>query len=160
VEDHLANLDQIDRLILREVQREEISQVELARRIALSPAAVSTRLRRLHELGYIRKVVALVDREKIGFDLLCIVGVTLERHSTEQVQAFHAAIQQLPEVLECYSVTGEFDYLLKVVARNRKELEQFLLEKLTHIPDVARMTTSIVLSEVKNTTELEVKSSE
>lgn len=157
MEDHLANLDQLDRLILRELQREEVSQAELARRIALSPAAVSTRIKRLYELGYIRKVVALLDREKVGFDLLCIVGVTLEHHRSEQVESFHNAIQHVPEVLECYSVTGEFDYLLKVVARNRKELERFLLEKLTHIPDVARMTTSIVLSEVKNTTELAVE---
>ncbi|MBX3062348.1 MAG: Lrp/AsnC ligand binding domain-containing protein [Anaerolineae bacterium] len=83
--------------------------------------------------------------------------MTLEHHRSSNLGTSTSAIQQMPEVLECYSVTGEFDYLLKVVARNRKELERFLLEKLTHIPDVARMTTSIVLSEVKNTTELAVE---
>ncbi len=146
-------IDDIDRAILREIQQDSaISQVELARRVSLSPPAVHARMRRLEELGIIRQYVALLDREKAGYDMLCLVNVTLQRHQLEQVNNFRAAVQQMPEVLECFFVTGDHDYLLKVIVRNRKELEQFLMDRLTPIPGVARISTSLVLSEVKNTT--------
>jgi Lrp/AsnC family transcriptional regulator, leucine-responsive regulatory protein len=150
----LSELDSVDRMILRELQQDTISQVELAKRIALSPPAVHARVKRLEEMGILRRYVALVDREKLGYDLMCIVGVTLQRHQAGDVNAFHQAVQQMSEVMECFSVTGEYDYLLKVVARSRKDLERILLEKLTLMPGVARITTSIVLSEVKNSTEI------
>ncbi|MBZ0284177.1 MAG: Lrp/AsnC family transcriptional regulator [Anaerolineae bacterium] len=146
-------IDDIDRVILREIQQDSaISQVELARRVSLSPPAVHARMRRLEELGIIRQYVALLDREKAGYDMLCLVNVTLQRHQLEQVNNFRAAVQQMPEVLECFFVTGDHDYLLKIIVRNRKELEQFLMDRLTPIPGVARISTSLVLSEVKNTT--------
>lgn len=146
-------IDDIDRAILREIQQDSaISQVELARRVSLSPPAVHARMRRLEELGIIRQYVALLDREKAGYDMLCLVNVTLQRHQLEQVNNFRAAVQQMPEVLECFFVTGDHDYLLKIIVRNRKELEQFLMDRLTPIPGVARISTSLVLSEVKNTT--------
>lgn len=152
MEHSLPNIDALDQRILSELQQETISQVELAKRIALSPPAVHARIKRLEEMGLIRRYVALVDREKLGYDLMCIVGVTLQRHQIADMTTFHQAVQAMPEVLECFSVTGEYDYLLKVVARNRNDLERILLEKLTLMPGVARMTTSIVLSEVKYTT--------
>lgn len=146
-------MDDIDRAILGEIQQDSaISQVELARRVSLSPPAVHARMRRLEELGIIRQYVALLDREKAGYDMLCLVNVTLQMHQLEQVNNFRAAVQRMPEVLECFFVTGDYDYLLKVIVRNRKELEQFLMDKLTPIPGVARISTSLVLSEVKNTT--------
>jgi len=146
-------IDDIDRAILREIQQDSaISQVELARRVSLSPPAIHARMRRLEKLGIIRQYVALLDREKAGYDMLCLVNVTLQRHQLEQVNNFRAAVQQMPEVLECFFVTGDHDYLLKVIVRNRKELEQFLMDRLTPIPGVARISTSLVLSEVKNTT--------
>jgi DNA-binding Lrp family transcriptional regulator len=83
--------------------------------------------------------------------------VTLQRHQNADMAAFHRAVQHMPEVLECFSVTGEYDYLLKVVARSRKDLEHILLDKLTLMPGVARMTTSIVLSEIKYTTAITVE---
>lgn len=151
-------IDEIDRMILRELQQDSaVSQVELARRIALSPPAVHTRIRRLEALGYIRQYVALVDREKVGYDMLCLVAVTLQRHQLDEVNHFRSVIQQLPEVLECFFTTGEFDYLLKIVVRNRQELEHFLMDKLTPIPGVARISTSLVLNEVKNTTVLAIE---
>lgn len=152
MEHSLPSIDALDQRILSELQQETISQVELAKRIALSPPAVHARIKRLEEMGLIRRYVALVDREKLGYDLMCIVGVTLQRHQIADMTMFHHAVQAMPEVLECFSVTGEYDYLLKVVARNRNDLERILLEKLTLMPGVARMTTSIVLSEVKYTT--------
>ncbi len=148
-------LDNLDRQILNQLQQDSaVSNVELAQRITLSPPAVHARIRRLEERGYIRGYVALLDREKIGYDLLCIVSVTLRSHETQLIQAFKEAIRQLPEVLECFFLTGDHDFLLKVIVRNHKELEYFLTEKLTPIPGVGHISTGVVLAELKNTTVL------
>ncbi len=148
-------LDNLDRQILNQLQQDSaVSNVELAQRIMLSPPAVHARIRRLEERGYIRGYVALLDREKIGYDLLCIVSVTLRSHETQLIQAFKEAIRQLPEVLECFFLTGDHDFLLKVIVRNHKDLEYFLTEKLTPIPGVGHISTGVVLAELKNTTVL------
>ncbi|HEY54264.1 MAG TPA: Lrp/AsnC family transcriptional regulator [Caldilineae bacterium] len=148
-------LDELDKSILSILQRDgRISNADLARRISLSQPATHARLRRLEERGYIDSYVALLDREQVGFDMLCFVRVSLKRHQIEHVEQFRAAVQKMPEVMECHFVTGDFDYLLKVVVRNRKELERFLVRKLTPAPGVARVYTNLVLSEVKSTTTL------
>ncbi len=155
MKDYLEELDDLDKAILKELQQDSaMSNVELARRISLSPPAVHARIKRLEELGYVRQYVAILDREKVGYDMLCLINVTLQMHQMENINLFREAVQQMYEVLECYFVTGEFDYLLKVVVRNRKELETFLMEKLTPIPGIARIATSIVLTEIKYTTAL------
>lgn len=152
-------LDEIDRQILILLQDDgRISNAELARRIDLSPPATYMRVKSLEEQGYVRRYVALLEPEKAGYDLMCFVQVTLQLHSLEQIQTFRQVIQGISEVLECHHVTGEYDYLLKVVVRNRKELEVFLLEQLTPVPGVARIHTSMVLSEVKYTTALPIES--
>jgi DNA-binding Lrp family transcriptional regulator len=155
MKEYSQKLDAIDRLILTQLQQDSaISNVELAQRISLSPPAVHGRIRRLEERGYIQKYVALLDREKVGYDLLCIISVSLRSHETQLIQAFKAAIQQLPEVLECFFLTGDHDFLLKVIVHNHKELEHFLTEKLTPIPGVGHISTGVVLAELKNTTVL------
>ena len=147
--------DECDLEILRTLQIDgRISNADLARRINLSPPATYARVRRLEEQGYIRRYVALLDLDMAGFDLLCFVHVSLQLHQLQQVDGFKQAICQMPEVLECHHVTGEYDYLLKVVLRNRKDLERFAVERLTPIPGVARIHTSLVLSVVKETTAL------
>ena len=152
-------LDEIDHQILTLLQDDgRISNAELARRIDLSPPATYMRVKSLEEQGYVRRYVALLEPEKVGYDLMCFVQVTLQLHSMEQIQIFRQVIQGMSEVLECHHVTGEYDYLLKVVLRNRKELEVFLLERLTPVPGVARIHTSMVLSEVKYTTALPMRS--
>jgi Lrp/AsnC family leucine-responsive transcriptional regulator len=146
-------LDDTDRAILQHLQREaRISNAALARRVDLSPPGLQKRLRKLEESGVIERYVTLVNREALGFDMLCIVQVTLQRHEQEAVGRFRCIVQQMPEVLECYHLTGEFDYLLKVVVHNRRHLEQFLLEMLTPIPGMDKIRTSLVLSEVKAST--------
>jgi DNA-binding Lrp family transcriptional regulator len=137
------------------MQREgRISNAELARQIDLSPPATLARTKRLEEKGVIRSYAALLDSELVGFDMLCFVHVSLQLHQSQQVEGFERAVRVMPEVLECHHVTGEFDYLLKVAIRNRKDLERFAVERLTPIPGVARIHTSLVLSEVKATTAL------
>jgi DNA-binding Lrp family transcriptional regulator len=145
-------LDNIDRSLLRALQADgRLSNVELARKISLSPPATHTRLKRLEKDGYIRQYSAVVDREKAGYDLLCFIHIGLQMHQAMQVEKFREATRKMPEVLECHHITGEYDYLLKVVLKNRKDLERFVVDKITPIPGIARIHTSLVLAEVKST---------
>ncbi|MFO7583589.1 MAG: Lrp/AsnC family transcriptional regulator [Anaerolineales bacterium] len=145
-------LDEIDKRLLRALQSDgRLSNVELARVANLSPPATHARLRRLEKEGVIRQYAAVMDREKTGYDLLCFIHVSLQMHQLEQVEKFRQATRQMPEVLECHHITGEYDYLLKVALRNRKDLERFLVDRLTPIPGVGRIHTSLVLTEVKAT---------
>lgn len=149
------NLDEIDRDVLRHLQNDaRMTNAELARRVDLSPPGLQKRLRKLEEAGVIERYVSLVNRESVGFDMLCFVQVTLVRHEPEAIDHFKDAVQTMPEVLECHYLTGEYDYLLKIVVRNRKHLEQFILNTLTAVPGMDRVRTSLVLSEIKETTAL------
>lgn len=150
-------LDETDHILLQHLQVDaRITNAELARRVNLSAPGLQKRLRKLEESGVIQQYVTLVDREALGFDMLCYINVTLQRHEPEAIRQFRAAVQQMPEVLACYHITGEYDYLLKVVLRNRKHLEQFLMETLTPVPGMDKIRTSLVLSELKYTTTVPV----
>lgn len=144
-------LDELDRTLLRALQEDaRLSNVELARRVDLSATGLHKRLRRLEESGVITRYIALIDREAVGYDMLCFVQVTLQRHEPDAVENFRREVQSMPEVLECHHLTGEFDYLLKVIVRNQKHLEQFILHTLTPVRGMDKIRTSLVLSELKN----------
>ena len=148
-------LDQLDRRILSLLQEDaSVSSAELARRVDLSAPGLQKRVRRLRQIGVIDRQVAVLNREAVDLDLLCFVQVTLAHHQPDGVGGFRSAVQDMPEVLECHHLTGEFDYLLKVVAGNHRELEQFLVHRLTPTPGVDRIRTSIVLNEIKSSTAL------
>jgi DNA-binding Lrp family transcriptional regulator len=151
----IPDIDEIDRAILGLLQADgRMTNADLARAVGLSPAATHARVRRLERDGLIRGYVALVDRERAGFDLLCFVSVSLQLHRPTLVASFPKRVAEMPEVLECHHVTGESDYLLKVAVRGRHELERFIVHRLTPIPGVARIQTSLVLRELKATTAL------
>jgi len=150
-----ASLDETDRAILRLLQEDgRISNAEIARRVGLSAPASHARIKRLEEAGVIRRYATLLNRELLGFDMVCFINVSLQLHQFEAVERFKELVQDMPEVLECHHITGEFDYLLKAVFRNRNELQEFVVNKLTPIPGMARINTSLVLIEIKATTEL------
>lgn len=150
-------LDNLDKIILRELQQDaRISNADLARSVGLSPSATLTRVKRLEESEYIKKYATEINRQKIGYDLLCFVSVSLQRHQVSQVEHFHEAIQEMPEVVECHHLTGNHDYLLKVVAKNTADLEHFLVHRLTPIDGVDRIQTSVVLSEVKSSSAIPI----
>ncbi len=152
-----VELDDIDRQLLAHLQEDaRITHAELARRVNLSPPGLQKRIRKLEESGVIDRYVTLLNPEAVGYDMLCFVQVTLQRHEPAAVRSFREAVQQMPEVLACHHITGEYDYLLKVVLRNRKHLEQFILERLTPVPGMDRIRTSLVLSEIKETTAVPV----
>ena len=145
-------LDNIDNALLRALQEDgRLSNVELARRISLSPPATHARLRRLEQEGYISQYTAVGSREKAGYDRLCYIHVSLQMHQLEQVEEFRRRTREMPEVLECHHITGEYDYILKVALKNQKDLERFVVHRLTPVPGVARIHTSLVLTEIKST---------
>ncbi len=145
------SLDATDRHILDIVQRDgRISNADLAKRIHLSPAATHARLRRLEREEYIEGYGARISRHKLGYTMMCHVGISLQSHSQEDLTRFRRALRSLPEVLECSFVTGEFDYMVKVILRDQQDLERFILHALAPLPGVARVNTSLVVAEIKN----------
>lgn len=150
-------MDQVDRLILDHLQiNARASNADLARAVNLSPPAVHARVRRLEQGGVIKSYAAVLDQQKVGFDLVSFIQIGLSGHQIEQVQTVHDEVHKLSEVLECHHVTGDFDFLLKVVVRNRQGLHQFIVDHLVTIPGVSRVNTSVVLKEVKSTTQLPI----
>lgn len=151
----LQPLDDIDRQLLQLLQENgRITSAELARQVNLSPPGLQKRLKKLEENGTIERYATLVNREALGLDLLCFAQVSLAHHQPECVGQFCERVKGLPEVLECHHLTGEFDYLLKVVVANHQHLEKFLSEKMTQIPGVDKVRTNIVLNEIKASTSL------
>jgi Lrp/AsnC family transcriptional regulator, leucine-responsive regulatory protein len=151
------DLDELDIAILQELQENgRISNVELSKRVNLSPPAIHTRIKRLEQQGIIRRTVTLLDWQKMGFDMLCFIQINLQTHQPATVEKFRSSINKLPEVLECYHVTGDYDYLLKVAIRNREDLERFVVKQITPIPGIARIQTSLALTEIKLTTSLPI----
>jgi len=152
---NVKTIDELDRRVLVELQRDgRTSTTDLARAVGLSRPAATARIRRLEDEGTIRGYTALVDPEAVGLDLLCLVGIAMQLHSQENIARARAAIVEMPEVLECWHVTGDFDYVLKVAVRNRADLQRFILDRLTPVPGIARVNTSLVLGVEKSTTAL------
>jgi DNA-binding Lrp family transcriptional regulator len=153
---HMAPaIDDLDRRLLAQLQADaRTSSAELARRFNLSAPGLQKRLKKLEQRGVIRQYATIVQREAVGLDLLCFVHVMLAHHRPESVKRFPSRVERMPEVLECHFLTGEFDYLMKVVLENHDHLEQFLFEKLMKVDGVDRIRTSIVIKEVKASTTL------
>jgi len=152
VQNELDNTD-IDLLGLLQ-EGSGLTNAELGQRVGLSAPATHARVRRLQQQGLVRANVALLDHEKLGLDLVCFVQITLRLHSSELVADFRRQVAAVPEVLECHHLTGEFDYLVKVIVPNRHALEHLVVNVLTPLPGVERICTSLVLSEVKNSHQL------
>jgi DNA-binding Lrp family transcriptional regulator len=151
--DARSNVDDLDRRLLTYMQGDaRASTAELARRLNLSAPGLQKRLRKLEERGVIKLYATIVRREAVGLNLLCFVHVMLAHHRPESVKRFPGRVERMPEVLECHFLTGEFDYLLKVVLTNHDHLERFLFEKLMKVDGVDRIRTSIVVKEVKAST--------
>lgn len=144
-------LDRIDRRILRALQEEgRLTNVELARRVGLSPTPCLERVRRLERADYITGYRAVLAPAKLDAALLAFVQVTLDRTTPDAFERFRAAAAARPEVLECHMVAGGFDYLLKVRVRDMAAYRHFLGETLTAIGGIAQTHTYVVMEEVKS----------
>lgn len=150
-------LDAIDRKILARLQEEaRIANVALADAVGLSPAPCLRRVRALEERGVIRKHVTLLDPAAVGLSVSVFVNVSLERQVEKALRRFESAVLTRPEVMECYLMTGDADYLLRVVCADLAAYERFLLDHLTQIPGVAAIRSSFALKQVKYSTALPV----
>ncbi|MFN2378484.1 MAG: Lrp/AsnC family transcriptional regulator [Candidatus Binatia bacterium] len=148
-------LDGIDRRILEVLQDDaRISNVDLAARVGLSPSPCLRRVRDLEERGIVRRYVALLDPGAVGLGVSVFVQVSLERQAEQGLGTFEKRILERPEVMECYLMTGDADYLLRVVVPDVAAFERFLLDHLTRIPGVASVKSSFALKQVKYRTSL------
>jgi DNA-binding Lrp family transcriptional regulator len=152
------DLDTIDRRILAHLQQNgRVSNLELAEAVNLSPAQCHRRHRRLEERGLIRGYEARLDAAQLGLTVMAYVNVTMERGHIREVPKFRQLIASMSQVQECYAVSGDFDYVLKVVERDLKSLSDFLLKTLALLPGVNAVRSSICLDEVKCTAALPVE---
>lgn len=148
-------MDRYDRQILAILQQEgRISNQDLADRIGLSPSPCLRRVKALEEAGVISRYVALVDPASVDLPVNIFVSVSLDRQIEERIDAFEAAVMERPEVLECYLMSGDADYLLRVVVPDLASYERFLKEHLTRIPGVAGIRSSFALKQVRYRTAL------
>ena len=148
-------LDNTDRRILRVIQEEaRVSNSELAERVGLSPSPCWRRVRTLEENGVIERYVTLVNAKAVGLPINVFATVTLEKQAEAALELFEKAVKKRPEVMECNLMTGEFDYLLRVVVPDLAAYERFLMDHLTRIKGIASINSSFSLKQVSYKTAL------
>ncbi|AST91297.1 Lrp/AsnC family transcriptional regulator [Sutcliffiella cohnii] len=148
-------LDEIDLKILDILQKEAgLNNSEIAKQVNLSPPATHARIKRLEVEGYIEKRVSILNQEKLGFDLLTFIFISTNIHQAEMLERLERELELLPEVMEVHLLTGEHDYFLKVLCKDRKQLEQFI-RKLNKL-GITRIQTSLSLREIKYSTVLPI----
>lgn len=152
-----VELDKTDRKILALLQADgRITNAELAHRVNLSPSACLRRVQRLEAGGVIAGYVALVSQEKLGRPTSIFIEVALKTQSEEALKAFERAVRACPDVMECYLMSGDADYLIRVVAADTQDYERIHKQHLTRLPGVARIRSSFALRAVCKKTALDV----
>ena len=150
-------LDAIDKRILAELQANaRLTNVELAERVGLSPSPCLRRVRRLEETGVIQGYATLVTQEAVGLPVSIFVMVTLEKQVERALEIFESKVLERPEIMECYLMTGDSDYLLRVVTADLGAYERFLMDHLTRVPGVASIKSSFALKQVVYRTALPI----
>ena len=143
-------MDLKDRQIIRELQLDgRLTNQELAERVNLSPSPCLRRLRNLEQSGAIRGYTALVDQKAYGLPVTVLIRIRLERHSEETIRVFESKISRIDEILDCYLMTGDIDYLLRVIVESLEAYEDFIRRKIHSIPGVASIETSFAYGIVK-----------
>ncbi|RMA58817.1 Lrp/AsnC family transcriptional regulator [Ulvibacter antarcticus] len=151
-------LDQTDKQILKYLQQDcKQTNKELSSKLNLSVTAVYERIKKLERDGIIDKYVSLLNKDKIGLGLIVFCQIKLAQHSKEYLTKFETEVTKLEEVLECFHVSGEYDYLLKVLVEDMKHFRNFMVTKLTTIQHIGSTQSSFTISEVKNTTTITIK---
>ncbi|NLR91201.1 MULTISPECIES: Lrp/AsnC family transcriptional regulator [Flammeovirga] len=146
----MNELDQMDLKILRLLQSDaNITNKEIARRVHLSTTPVYERIKKLEKGGFIQKYVAVLDKEKLDKGLIVFCNVTLKEHTKNIGHQFVNEITSLDEVVECYNISGDFDFLLKVIVQDMKAYQDFVLNKLGEIKNIGSAHSTFVMSEIK-----------
>ncbi|MEW6292547.1 MAG: Lrp/AsnC family transcriptional regulator [Pseudomonadota bacterium] len=149
------SLDTTDSRLLEHLQANaRITNTALAEAVHLSPAPCLRRVRDLEATGVIRGYVTLIDPEAIGLNVSTFIQVSLEKQVGSALQVFEEAIDSWPEVMECYLMTGDSDYLLRVVVPDLKALQSFIVERLARIPNVSNIRSSVAIKQIKYKTAL------
>ena len=152
-----SRLDKVDRRILDLVQREgALSVAEVAARTGLSTTTCWRRIQALEQSGVIKGRVALLDRAALGLDVTIFAHVKLSTQGRDAIAAFAEAIRERPEVLDCYTTMGEWDFMLRVVTRDIKAYEAFYLDHLSKLPNVQSINSSVTVTVIKETTILPI----
>jgi Lrp/AsnC family transcriptional regulator len=148
-------LNSKDIAILRLLQQDaSLTSTAIAERLNLSQSPCWRRINHIEQQGVITRRVALLDREKLGMEVVVFATVNLSGHSREQLEQFEREIAVFAEVVECYTMTGAWDYMMKIVTRDVRHYEQFIREHLLTMPLIREMHSHIAVTEIKNTTEL------
>ncbi len=146
----MSQLDRYDRILLKTLQENgRASNVELSEQASLSPPQCYRRVQRLEQDGIIRGYAAQVAPAAIGLGVVAFVNLNIDRDQFKRVRALEQAIRQFPEILECYTISGDFDYLLKVAAADLKALSNFLTDRLMQVPGVSGVRSMVCLEEIK-----------
>ncbi|ACJ00152.1 Lrp/AsnC family transcriptional regulator [Rhodospirillum centenum] len=149
------DLDRTDWRILDHLQKDgAATAAEVAERVGLSQSPCWRRIQRLEGMGVIRRRVALLDRKRLGLNVLIFSHVKLEAHSGDRLEEFRDAIRRIPEVQECFVLMGQVDFLLRIVAADIEAYEKLFFEKLSKLPGVREINSMIAVSAMKETTEL------
>ncbi len=152
---HFMHLDALDLKILAQLQQDgSLSNVELARRVHLSPSPCLVRVKALESAGVIQRYVALADPKAVGLGLNVFISISLKEQAKDSLAEFERRIAEHDEVMECYLMTGDSDYLIRVAVRDIGELERFILEQLTPIPGIEKIRSSFALKQVRYKTAL------
>jgi len=153
----LVALDLIDKKIIKALQENaRLSSQELSDQVGISASPCWRRVKALEESGVVTKYVTLINPEALGLSISIFTNVSLDKQIEAALETFQKAVRKRPEVMECYLMTGDFDYLLRVVVGSLHDYERFLLNHLTKIPGVASIKSSFALKQVKYTTALPV----
>ena len=154
----MSNLDATDRAILHELQLDgRLSNVILAKRVNLSESACLRRVRNLEESNVVSGYAMLVEQTKAGFPTTVLVQISLDRQQREDLEKFERAVAKIPQVMECYLMTGEADFLLRVIAADTADYEQCHTNFLTRLPGVTRVHSSFSLRTIVKKTELPIR---
>ncbi|WHO41217.1 Lrp/AsnC family transcriptional regulator [Sphingobium sp. AP49] len=153
----MIELDHFERKILRELQRDASqTTAEIADKVGLTPSPCWRRIDRLEKEGLIRKRVAIIDRRKVGLNAQVFAQVKLNAHGRANLDEFSAAIGDFPEVLEAFVLMGTMDFMLRIVAKDIEAYERFFFERLSKLPGVQEINSTVALSEIKSTNELPI----
>jgi len=143
-------IDKYDKIILKTLQENgRATNVELSAKVHLSAPQCYRRIRRLESEGIIRNYAAQLAPQSIGLNVVAFVSLAIDRDQGKKVREMEKAIRQFPEILECYTISGDFDYLLKVVAGDLKSLSNFLTDRLMQVPGVSTVRSMVCLEEIK-----------
>lgn len=153
----MKGLDEIDKKILTLLQdNSRITNKELSEKLGLSTTPIFERVKKLEKSGLISKYVAILDKKLAGKGLLALIAISLKQHSKPLITSFMDQILALPEVMEFYHTTGKSDFMIKVAIADMDEYQEFIINKLSAIGEVANLETSFVMSEIKSSTAITV----